>query len=130
MKLHELTQQGSGDAADYFRERDRMYGRTELRVPAVFKPQTEDVADTPAPTTFGDLMVTLAIVPGISQQPRGTSFPGSSPIRPDSGKPQSNEGIVCLPPHMESDSSPKQNVKSVEPVSYYRYILPPQPITL
>jgi len=38
MKLDELTQQGWGDAAMYFRERDMKYGTTEWRVPAVIKP--------------------------------------------------------------------------------------------
>jgi len=35
MKLDELTHPGWEDAADYFRERDKKYGTTELRVPAV-----------------------------------------------------------------------------------------------
>jgi hypothetical protein len=35
MKLDELTQPGWEDAADYFCERDKKYGTTELRVPAV-----------------------------------------------------------------------------------------------
>jgi len=44
MKLHELTEPGWEDAADYFRERDMKYGTTELRVPGVVQPQTMDDA--------------------------------------------------------------------------------------
>ena len=72
-KLDELTQQGWEDAADYFRERDKMYGTTELRVPAVVQPQTMDDAPAPPPATFGELMESLDIVPGILQRPPGTS---------------------------------------------------------
>jgi len=39
MRLDELTQPGWEDAEDYFRERDMQYGTTELKVPAVGKPQ-------------------------------------------------------------------------------------------
>jgi len=56
MRLDELTQPGWGDAADYFHERDMMYGTTERKVPAVVKPQTDTTAATPSPTTFGILM--------------------------------------------------------------------------
>jgi len=34
-KLYESTQPGWGDGADYFRERDKKYGMTELKVAAV-----------------------------------------------------------------------------------------------
>jgi len=73
MKLDQLTQPGWGDAADYFRERDMKYGMTELKVPAVGKPQTDLTAATPSPTTFGELMQALDIVPGQSQMPQVTS---------------------------------------------------------
>jgi len=81
MKLDELTQPGWEDAADYFREQDKKFGKAELWVPVVVQPQTDD--DTPAPplTTFGELMERLDIVPGISQMPQGTSRPGSSHIQ-------------------------------------------------
>jgi hypothetical protein len=75
MKLDELTQPGWEDAADYFRERDKKYGTTELRVPAVVQPQTMDDAPAPPPATFGELMESLDIVPRISQRPQGTSRP-------------------------------------------------------
>jgi len=70
MNLDELTQPGWEDAADYFRERDKKYGTAELRVLVVVQPQTDDDASAPPPTTFGELMDRLDIVPGISQMPQ------------------------------------------------------------
>jgi len=81
IKLDELTQPGWEDAADYFHERDKKYGRAEFRVPVVVQLQTDGDASAPPPTTFGELMERLDIVPGISQMPQGTSRPGSSHIR-------------------------------------------------
>jgi len=52
-RLDELTQPGWGDAADYFHERDMKYGRTDLDVPAVVKPEGDTKAATLSPTTFG-----------------------------------------------------------------------------
>ena len=78
MKLDGVTQSGWKDAAEYFHETVEKYGTSELRVPAVVKPQTDDDAAEHAPTTFGELMECLDIVPGISQMPQGTSRPGSS----------------------------------------------------
>jgi len=63
MRLNELLQPGWRDAADYFDERDIKYGTTQLKVPAVVKPQTNMTAATPSPTTFGELMDALDIVP-------------------------------------------------------------------
>jgi len=51
-----LTQPGWEDAADYFRERDKKYGKSALRVPAVIQQQTDVVAVIPDPTTIGELM--------------------------------------------------------------------------
>jgi len=48
MKPDELTQPGWEDAANYFRERGKKYGTTELRVPAVVQPQTMDDAPEPS----------------------------------------------------------------------------------
>jgi len=53
IKLDELTQPGWGDAADYFRERDKRYGTTELKVLAVVKSHMDKDAANPAPSTFG-----------------------------------------------------------------------------
>ena len=93
MKFDELTQPGWEDAADYSSERDKKYGTFDLRVPAVVQPQTNDDAPAPAPTTFGELMESLDIVPGISQRPEGTCQPGNSHIRLGSLKPQSKSSI-------------------------------------
>jgi len=65
MNLEKLTQLGWGDAADYFCERDKKYGRSGLIVPAVDKPHTDVDADALARTTFGVLMACLDIVRGI-----------------------------------------------------------------
>jgi len=51
-----LTQPGWGDPADYIHERDEKYGTTELKVPAVVKPQRDQNVVAPAPSTFGELM--------------------------------------------------------------------------
>jgi hypothetical protein len=50
MKLDELTDQGSGDAADYFPERDKMYGSTELKFTAVVNPHMDNALAIPAAT--------------------------------------------------------------------------------
>jgi hypothetical protein len=73
LMLDELTQLGLREAADYFCERDTMYGTTELKVLAVGKPQADSTAATPSPTTFGELMQDIDIVPGQSQMPQLTS---------------------------------------------------------
>jgi len=125
MKLDELTQPGWKDAIDYFRERDKKYGTFELRVPAVLQPHTNDDALAPPPITFGELMESVDIVPGISQRPQGTSRPGSSHIRLGSVKPQSKSGIPSGEPAAEPNSStllkakPVESISSVEPVSFY-----------
>jgi len=125
MKLDELTQLGWEDAANYFRERDKKYGTTELRVPAVVQPQTNDDAPAPPPATFGELMESLDIVPRISQRPHGTSRAGSSHIRLGSVKPQSKSSIPSGVPAAEPDSSTLLKAKPVEPVSFDPCILPP-----
>jgi hypothetical protein len=119
MKLDEVTKPGCEDAADYFRERDKKYGTTELRVPAVVQPQTNDDAPPLLPATFGELMESLDIVPGISQRPQGTSRPGSSHSRLVSVKPQSKS---CRPggkPAAEPDSSMLLKAKPIQTVSFY-----------
>jgi len=65
MKLDELTQLGWEDTADYFRETDKKYGTSELRVAAVIQLQTDDDTAAPALTTFGKLMECVDIVPRI-----------------------------------------------------------------
>jgi len=125
MNLNKLTQPGWEDAADYFRERDKKYSTFELRVRAVVEPQTNDDAPAPPPTTFGEFMESVDMVPGISQRPQATSRPGSSHIRLGSVKPQSKSSKTCGEPTAESYSStllnakPVEPVSSVEPVSFY-----------
>jgi len=122
MKFNELTQPGWEDAADYFCERDKKYGTSELGVPAVVQQRTND--DTPLHplTTFADLMESRDIVPGISE---GTSRPGSTHIRLGSVKPQSKSSITSGEPATEPDSSPLRKAMPVGPVSYYPCICHP-----
>ena len=119
MKLDELTQPRQKDAADHFRERDKKYATSELRVPAVVQQQTNVDAPASLPTTFGELMERRGIVPGISQRPQGTSRPESSHIRLGLVKPQSKSIIPSGEPDAESESSTLLNAKPVEPVSFY-----------
>jgi len=122
MKLDELTQPGWEDAAEYIRQRDKKYGTFELRVQAVVQSQTNDDAPAPPPTTFGELMESFDIVPGISQRPQGTSGPGWSHIRLGSVKPQSKSSIPSGEPAAEPDLSTLLNAKPVEPGSFYPWI--------
>jgi len=119
MKLDELTRPGWEDAPDYFREQEKKYDTTELRVPAIVQPQTMDDAPAPPPATFGEVMESLDNVPGISQKPQMTSRPGSSHIRLGSVKPQSKSSIPCGEPAAEPDSSMLLKAKPVDPVSFY-----------
>jgi hypothetical protein len=73
MKLDELTQPGWEDAANYFRDRDKKYRTTELKALPVIRWYMDDDAATRAPTTFGELMESYDIIPGLSQMPQGTS---------------------------------------------------------
>jgi len=117
MKLDKLTQPGCEDAADYFREQDKKYGRFEWNILAVIQPQTNDGALAPPPTTFGELMESPDIVPGISQWPQATSRLGSSHIRLGSVKLQSKSSIPSGEPAAEPDSSTLLKAKPVESVS-------------
>jgi hypothetical protein len=53
-KLDELTHPRWGDAADYFRERDKKSSIPELNVLPFVVLQTDQDAATPALTTFGE----------------------------------------------------------------------------
>jgi len=119
MKLDELTQPVWEDAADYFRERDMKYGTAKSRVPVVVQPQPDDDASAPPPTTFGELMERLDIVPGISQMPQGTSRPGSSHIWLGSVKPHLHTTISGLEAAAEPDMLPLLKAKTVDPVCFY-----------
>jgi len=119
MKLDELTLLGWEDAADYFRERDKKYGTTELRVLAVVQPRTNDDAPAPLPAKFGELTQSLDIVPGISPRPQGTSRPGSSHMRLGSVKPQSKSCIPGDELAAVSDWSMLLKAKPIEPLGFY-----------
>jgi len=119
LRLDELMQPGWGEAANYFRERDMKYGTTELKIPAVGKPQEDSTAATPSPTTFGELMQSLDIVPGQSKMPQVTSRQGTSLMRLGSEQPQADNHIVLPMPTAEPDSSPIEIAKPDQPVSFY-----------
>jgi len=104
-RLDELTQLGWGDMADHFRQRDIKHGTTELKVPADGKPQTVSTGATPWPTTFGELMEAIDIVPGQSQIPQVTSPQGSSQMRLCSEKPQAENHMVPPMPTTVPDLS-------------------------
>jgi hypothetical protein len=105
LKPDELTQAGWGDTAHYLCERDVKYRTTELNVPAVGKPEEDSTAATPSPTTFGELMQALDIVPGQSQMPQVTSQQGTIQMRLCSEKPQADNHIVLPMPTTVPDSS-------------------------
>jgi len=69
IKLDELTQPGWGDMADYFCGRDMKYRKSALKVAAVIQSPKYHVAAAPCPTTCGELLERLDIVPGISRMP-------------------------------------------------------------
>jgi len=125
MKLDELTRPRWEDEAEYFREGDKKCGTSELIVPAVVQPQTDDDASAPAPRTFGEHMEYLEIVPRISTMLQGTSQPRSSQMRLGSMKPQLNTSIYGLPPPAQHDTSPLMTGKPDESISFYPCIEPP-----
>jgi len=110
MKFDELDQPRWEHAANYFRERDKKYGTSELMVPAVIQQRTNNDAPPHPPTTFAELMESLHIVPGISER---TSRPGSRHIRLGSVKPQSKSSIPSGEPAAEPDLSPLLKAKPV-----------------
>ena len=130
MKVDELTQPGLEDAADHCRKRDKKYGTSEMRVPAVVQPHTDDDTAAPAPTTFGKLMDGVDIVLVIGCMPQGTSRQECSLVGIGSGKPQSDTSIPDFGPSVGPILSPFLIAKPVEPVSFYSCIYPPQLITI
>jgi len=73
MKLNKLTQPGWGNAANYFHEGNKKYGISKLKVLAVVKLQTDNLAAAPAPTSFGEYKVYLDSIAGNWQILQGTS---------------------------------------------------------
>jgi len=98
MTLDELKQPRWGDTHDYFGDSEKMYGSSQLMVPAFVQRQMTNDAAPPAPTIFAELMECLDILPGKLQTPQGTSRRGSSLMRLGSGKPSSHTGKTGLPP--------------------------------
>jgi len=64
MKLEKLPRLGWEDAANYFREREMMYGTAELNILSGVKPQTYLPGPTTSLTTCGGHMQTLGVIPG------------------------------------------------------------------
>jgi len=73
MRLDEWPQQGCGDAADSFGERNKKYGAADMKIPAVINPKKDELTATPALSTLFEHMETLDIVHGVLQMPQGTS---------------------------------------------------------
>jgi len=122
MKFDEWTQQGSEDAAEYFRERDMKYGTSELSIPAVVQLETNEDALAPQPTQFGELIASLEVVHRSCERPKGTSRPGSSHIWLGSVKAPSKLSIPSGGPAAEPYSSMLLKAKPVESVSFYPWI--------
>lgn len=117
MKRDKLTQLGWGYVANYNHERDKKRELAELKVLAVHKLETDQVAAAAAVTRFGELIETLDIVSRKSQMLQGTSRQGCSHMRLGSGKPQSPRHIASLPPDAAPDVVPINNAKPVIPIS-------------
>jgi hypothetical protein len=90
MRLDELMQPGWGDAADYICERYMKHGKTELKVPAVVKPQTDMTALTPSQTTSAKIMQMFEIIPGQLQMLQVTSRPECCEMRLRLEQPQAH----------------------------------------
>jgi hypothetical protein len=114
-----LSPQGSEDKADYFCQRDKNDGTSELRVLAIVQLQMNNDPSTAAPKTFQEVMECLETVAGISQMLQQTSQPGGSHIRLGSVKLQSHMSTSGIQPTSERNTSPLLKAKPVEPVSYY-----------
>jgi hypothetical protein len=77
MRLDELTQPECGDLSENFRDRAMQSRMTTLQVAAYGNPETDKTAAARSPTTFGEHMQALDIVPGQSQMPQGISRQGN-----------------------------------------------------
>jgi len=130
MKLDHFTQPGGGDAANNLSERDKKYGTTEFKVPAVIEPHTADDVASSVLMTFSEPLETLDSIPGTLQIPQVTSRPGSSQMRLGSQKLQTHERIPSLPPTPMPDWSQIQQFKHVEPVTLNPSISRPKLITI
>jgi hypothetical protein len=119
MRHDEPMQPGWGDVTNYFGARDMKYEKTELKIPAVGKPQTDSTAATPSWTKFGELMQALVIIPGQSELPQVTSRLGCSQMRLGSEKPQADYHVVPPMPTAVPDSSQIAIAKPVQTRTCY-----------
>jgi len=130
MRFDELTQPGCRDAANYLRKREMTYGTAELKIPAVVKPQIETTTATLSIITVGEHMLTPEIFRGQSQMPTVPTRPGSSQMRLDWEKPQSQKFILVLAPGMATDLMPVQDANPVDPIRFYPCMKHPSLITV
>ena len=122
MRLDKLMPPGWEDAADWFCERDMKYMMTELKVPAVVKPQTNMTAATPTPSTFWELMQVLRIVSGICQMPQVTSQQGCSQMTLGLEQSLADNHIVSPMPDAVPNLSQMEIAMPVPTVSFYPHI--------
>jgi Uri superfamily endonuclease len=118
-RLDKLTKLGWWDVANYFGERGMTYGTTEVKVPAVVKPQIDMTAATPYPTTFGEHMRTVDIVCGQLQLSAVTSRPGSRQMRQSSEKTKSQTLIQVLSPDMVPNSTLIHDETLIDTVGFH-----------
>lgn len=119
MKFDEFTQPDWGDTANYIHEIEKNYCKTELKVPDVVQPQTEDDAVFSAQLTYGEPIVALDSIPGKSQIQQVTCRPGSGHMRLKSRKPQTQHRIASFQPIAAPDSSPIEISNSVQTIRFF-----------
>jgi len=130
MRFDELRQPGWGDAANYFCERDMKFGTAELKIPAVLQAQTDTTAATPSPTTFGEVIKVLDIVPGQSHMRPATSQLGRRQMGLGLEKPRADNHIVSSMPNAVPNSLQREIVTPVQPVGIYPSVMRGWLITL
>ena len=109
---------------DNFNERDKMQGPTELKFLAVVTLHECDDTTNPKAATFGELMGSLHIIPGILQMPVGTSRPSSGYMKLRPLRHQSHTGRASTSPDKKPCQSPIPKEKPIEPRSLYNWISP------
>jgi hypothetical protein len=125
MRLDELTQPECGDLAENFRERAMQSRTTTLQVLVGGNPETDKTAAAQSPTTFGEHMQALDIVPGHSQMPQGISRQGNCQMRLCSEKHQADNHILSPMPTLVPDSSQIELAMPAQPGSFYPCIQHP-----
>jgi hypothetical protein len=107
-----------GDGADSIRERDINYATAESMVLALVNPPTDTTAATPLPTTIGEHMLTLDIVPRQSQMPQLTSRPGSCQMTLCSEQPQIQTDMASLLPDAVANSWTIQDANHLDHLNF------------